>query len=169
VVEYARSIGIKDAGSSELDPSSNHPVIDLMPEQNSISEKGGTMRLGAHEIALDQGSLANLLYQKATIWERHRHRYEVNQKYVPQLTSRGVRFSGKSDFNRRMEILELPTRKFHFATQFHAEFKSRPEKPSPPYYGLIRTSFDRKLGSPGTELVRGEVAMKLVKRSDQSS
>jgi CTP synthase len=145
VVEYARSIGIKDAGSSELDPSSDHPVIDLMPEQNFVLEKGGTMRLGAHEIAVDTGSLANSLYQETTIWERHRHRYEVNQKYIPQLASKGVRFSGKSDSNRRMEILELSSRKFHFATQFHAEFKSRPGKPSPPYFGLVRAAVASKM------------------------
>jgi CTP synthase len=144
VVEYARSIGIEDAASSELDPLSKNHVIDLMPEQNNVLEKGGTMRLGAHEILIEEGSIAHSLYEKSRVWERHRHRYEVNPKYFPQLTSKGLRFSGKSDSNRRMEILELSKNKFHFATQFHAEFKSRPGRPSPPYYGLIRAALVTK-------------------------
>jgi CTP synthase len=138
VVEYARHIGIRDAASSELNPTSKNPVIDLMPEQNGVLEKGGTMRLGAHEIIVDEGTMASSLYQKGKIWERHRHRYEVNPKYIPELISNGLKFSGKSDANRRMEILEVPSNKFHFATQFHAEFKSRPGRPSPPYFGFVR-------------------------------
>ncbi len=151
VVEFARSLGIHGAGSSELDPRSENPVIDLMPEQNSVSEKGGTMRLGAHEILVEDGSIARSLYGKPRIWERHRHRYEVNPKYIPDLTTSGVRFSGKSDSNRRMEILELPSRKFHFATQFHAEFKSRPGRPSPAYLGFVRASLAGKTSPLGTE------------------
>jgi CTP synthase len=140
VVEYARSRGLVDAASSELNPSSKNYVIDLMPEQNGVLEKGGTMRLGAHEISIDNGTMAYSLYQKTKAWERHRHRYEVNPKYIPQLTSKGLRFSGKSDADRRMEILELPDNKFHFATQYHAEFKSRPGRPSPPYFGLVQAA-----------------------------
>jgi len=108
-------------------------------------EKGGTMRLGAHEISIDTESIAYSLYQKTKAWERHRHRYEVNPKYIPQLTSKGLRFSGKSDANRRMEILELPSNTFHFATQYHAEFKSRPGRPSPPYLGLVKASLSKNL------------------------
>jgi CTP synthase len=145
VVEYARSLGLVDAASSELNPNSKNYVIDLMPEQNSVLEKGGTMRLGAHEISIDNGTVAYSLYQKTTAWERHRHRYEVNPKHIPQLTSKGLRFSGKSDAYRRMEILELPSNTFHFATQFHAEFKSRPGRPSPPYRGLVRASLQKTL------------------------
>jgi CTP synthase len=138
VVEYARHIGIVEAASSELNQGSKNPVIDLMPEQNSVLEKGGTMRLGAHEITVDEGTMAYSLYGKGKIWERHRHRYEVNPKFIPELTSNGLKFSGRSDANRRMEILEVPSSRFHFATQFHAEFKSRPGRPSPPYIGLVR-------------------------------
>jgi len=144
VVEYARSLGIEDAGSSELDPGSKNHVIDLMPEQNNVLEKGGTMRLGAHEILINEGTLAYSLYQRTKIWERHRHRYEVNPEYIAQLTSGGLRFSGKSDSNRRMEILELPKERFHFATQYHAEFKSRPGRPSPPYVGLVRAAVSKR-------------------------
>jgi CTP synthase len=144
VVEYARHIGIVDAASSEIDPSSKNLVIELMPEQNGIIEKGGTMRLGAHEITVDNGTQAYSLYGKNTIWERHRHRLEVNPKYIPKLTSNGLRFPGKSDSGRRMEILEVPSNRFHFATQFHAEFKSRPARPSPPYFGFIRAALESK-------------------------
>lgn len=153
VVEYARSLGIEDAASSELSPQSRNHVIDLMPEQNNILEKGGTMRLGAHEIFIEEGSLAQSLYHKQTVWERHRHRYEVNPNYISQLSSGGLRFSGKSDSNRRMEILEMPRNKFHFATQFHAEFKSRPGRPSPPYFGLIRAALATKNPEMTTEHV----------------
>src|SRR5207249_11952510 len=86
VVEYARHVGIVDATSSELNPGSKNPVIDLMPEQNGVLEKGGTMRLGAHEITVDEGTTAYSLYGRRKIWERHRHRYEVNPKYIPELT-----------------------------------------------------------------------------------
>ena len=144
VVEYARSLGMMDAASSELSSNSKNYVIDLMPEQNSVLEKGGTMRLGAHEISIDTESIAYSLYQKTKAWERHRHRYEVNPKYIPQLTSKGLRFSGKSDASRRMEILELPSNTFHFATQYHAEFKSRPGRPSPPYKGLVQAGLNSK-------------------------
>ena len=153
VVEYARHIGIVDAASSELNPGSKNPVIDLMPEQNGVLEKGGTMRLGAHEITVDAGTMAFSLYGKGKVWERHRHRYEVNPKYIPEFTSNGLKFSGRSDANRRMEILEVPSSRFHFATQFHAEFKSRPARPSPPYFGFIQAS----LGSKGIRVETGPV------------
>ncbi len=153
VVEYARSIGIKDANSAELESNSKSPVIDLMPEQTEVLEKGGTMRLGAHEIRIGPATTAYGLYERHTVKERHRHRYEVNPKYIPELTSRGLRFSGKSDSDHRMEILELPSNKFHFATQFHAEFKSRPGRPSPPYFGLIDAAISGRAPSVRVESV----------------
>ena len=152
-VEYARHIGIADASSPEIDPQSKNLVIDLMPEQNGVLEKGGTMRLGAHEIVVDPGSTAHSLYGKARIWERHRHRYEVNSTYIGEFTSKGLRFSGKSDANRRMEILEVPSSKFHFATQFHAEFKSRPARPSPPYFGFVQAALGSKRVATETDTV----------------
>jgi CTP synthase len=153
VVEYARHSGIIDAASSELNPGSKNPVIDLMPEQNGVLEKGGTMRLGAHEITVDEGTMAHSLYRKGKIWERHRHRYEVNPKYISEITSKGLRFSGKSDENRRMEILEVPSSKFHFATQFHAEFKSRPARASPPYFGLIKSALETQAPLIGSKQI----------------
>ena len=109
------------------------------------------MRVGAHEITVDEGTTAYSLYGKGKIWERHRHRYEVNPKYIAELTSKGLKFSGRSDANRRMEILEVPSSRFHFATQFHAEFKSRPARASPPYFGLIRAALQG-----GTPLVESK-------------
>jgi CTP synthase len=112
------------------------------------------MRLGAHEIVIKPGTLAYSLYKSTLTTERHRHRYEINLEYVPILEKHGLVFSGISKDGKRMEILELPSNLFHFATQFHAEFKSRPEKPSPPYYGFILHALKRKLSlkAPVTQI-----------------
>src|SRR5207244_1825617 len=93
---------------------------ECLSQEDSDQE---TMRLGAHEIAIDEGTMAYSLYRNKSVWERHRHRLEVKPKYIQEITSKGLKFSGKSDLNRRMEILEVPSNRFHFATQFHAEFK----------------------------------------------
>jgi len=146
VVEYARHLGFEEANSTEVDPDTPHPVIDLMPEQRGLEEKGATMRLGAQEVHVKPGTLAYRLYGMERIWERHRHRYEVNPRYVQDLKEGGLVFSGVSPDGRRMEILEIPGRYFFLATQFHGEFKSRPEKPSPPYYGFIKSCLDRRQG-----------------------
>mgnify|MGYP001087846979 CR=1 FL=1 len=147
-VEYARSHGFEQANSTEIDSTTPYPVIDLMPEQQGIGSKGGTMRLGAHEIRIQPGTLAERIYGRRRVWERHRHRYEVNADYVSKLEQRGLVFSGKSLDGRRMEILELPSHRFFMATQFHGEFRSRPMNPSPPYYTFVKASLDRKLGKP---------------------
>jgi len=145
VVEYSRGIGLEDANSTEVDPHTPHPVIDLMPEQKEVEGKGGTMRLGAHEIRIHPGTLAHNLYRTEAVYERHRHRYEVNPNYIQRLKEGGLVFSGFSDGGKRMEILELPKHRFFLATQFHGEFKSRPGKPSPPYHGFIKTCLNQKL------------------------
>ena len=119
-----------------MDPNSPHPVIDLMPEQRGVEVKGATMRLGAHKILIKPGTLARRLYGSEEIFERHRHRFEVNLDYLDKLERGGLVFSGRSPDGRRMEILELPNHYFFFASQFHGEFKSRPGKPDPEYYGL---------------------------------
>ena len=145
VVEFARSIGFEGANSTEIDPSTEHPVIDLMPEQKAIDRMGSTMRLGAHRIILREGTLAMRLYGSKVVTERHRHRYEVNPKYLDALERGGLVFSGVSEDGLRMEIAELPGMSFYMATQFHAEFKSRPNKPSPPYLGFVRACLERRL------------------------
>ena len=151
IAEFARHIGLKDANSTEIDPNTPYPVVDLMPEQEALGYKGATMRLGAHEILLTPETIAKRLYRSGRIFERHRHRYEFVQNYLNDFEKKGVVFSGKSPDGRRMEIMEIPSRFFHFATQFHGEFKSRPGRPSPPYYGFVKSSLDRKMGKPRPE------------------
>ena len=151
IVEFARHIGLKDANSTEIDPNTPCPVIDLMPEQKALGYKGATMRLGAHEIVLSPDTTAKQLYRSERIFERHRHRYEFSRNYLNDFEKKGVVFSGKSLDGRRMEIMEIPNQFFHFATQFHGEFKSRPGRPSPPYYGFVKSSLDRKVGKSRPE------------------
>ena len=152
VIEFARDVcGLKDANSTEIDANTPHPVIDLMPEQRGVAVKGATMRLGAHKIILEKDTLACRLYQQTDIYERHRHRYEVNLDYLEILNKNGLCFSGKSTDGKRMETLELPKYYFFFASQFHGEFKSRPDRPSPPYYGFVKACLSKKLGKPKPE------------------
>jgi CTP synthase len=148
VIEFARDVcGLTDANSTEINPSSTHPVIDLMPEQRGIELKGATMRLGAHKIVVEPSTLAHCLYN-SEVYERHRHRFEVNLDYSEALRKNGLVFSGKSTDARRMEILELPDHFFFFASQFHGEFKSRPGRPDPEYYGFVKACLDKKQGRP---------------------
>jgi CTP synthase len=152
VVEFARNIcNLNNANSTEIDPETPHPVIDLMPEQKHIEYKGATMRLGAHKVIIKPGTLAHKLYKAEEIYERHRHRFEVNVDYLQTMESQGLVFSGTSPDGRRMEILEFPNHYFFFASQFHGEFKSRPGKPDPEYYGFVKACLDRKLGKPAPE------------------
>lgn len=149
VIEFARNVcSLKDANSTEINPSTPNPVIDLMPEQKDIENKGATMRLGAHKIVLEKGCMANRLYKQTEIHERHRHRFEVNLNYTDILAKNGLCFTGKSADGRRMETVELPTKYFFFASQFHGEFKSRPGRPSPEYFGFIQACLSKKLGKP---------------------
>ncbi|MFQ6080831.1 MAG: CTP synthase [Candidatus Bathyarchaeia archaeon] len=147
IVEFARNVcELEGASSTEINPDTPHPVIDLMPEQRGVEYKGATMRLGAHKILVKKGTLAYKLYGSEEIYERHRHRWEVNPDYWEPLKRRGLVFSGKSPDGRRMEILELPNKFFFLGSQFHGEFKSRPGKPDPEYYGFIKACLDKKLG-----------------------
>jgi CTP synthase len=147
VIEFARNVcGLKEANSSEINPNSPHPVIDLMPEQRGVEYKGATMRLGAHKVIIEPKTMAYSLYKCDEAYERHRHRFEVNLDYMDILKKNGLRFSGKSTDGRRMEILELPSHYFFFASQFHGEFRSRPGKPSPEYSGFISACVNKKMG-----------------------
>ena len=152
VVEFARHVcGLDGANSTEINPETPYPVIDLMPEQRHVNNKGGTMRLGAHEVLVHKNTTAYTLYGVERIFERHRHRWEVNLEYWDILGKNGMVFSGNSPDGRRKEILELPDRFFFFASQFHGEFKSRPTKPEPEYYGFIKACLDKKLGKTKPE------------------
>jgi len=152
VVEFARNVcGLKDANSTEINPHTPHPVIDLMPEQRNVQYKGASMRLGSHKIVIQKGTLAYRLYGAEEIQERHRHRWEVNPAYWAILEKHGLVFSGRSPDGRRMEILELPDKFFFLASQFHGEFKSRPGRPDPEYYGFVKACLDKKLGKAKPE------------------
>ncbi len=153
VIEFARNVsGLTDANSTEINPDTPYPVIDLMPEQRGVEIKGATMRLGAHKVMLQKGSLAYSLFGEEEIHERHRHRFEVNLDYIEALKNKGLCFTGKSTDGRRMETLELPDKYFYFASQFHGEFKSRPGRPSPEYAGFIQACINKKLGKPKTPI-----------------
>lgn len=139
VVEYARNVlGLRGANSTEFDPKTPYPVVDFLPEQKKIMGLGGTMRLGAWPAVLKKGSLVAKLYGKSSVFERHRHRWEVNPKYVERLEKAGLVFSGKSPNGILMEFLELPKKKYFVATQSHPEFKSRPLAPAPLFDGFVK-------------------------------
>jgi CTP synthase len=145
VIEFARNVcGLEGANSSEFDPSTPHPVIDLLPEQEGVVDMGGTMRLGAYPAYLAPGSLAEAEYGAPVIDERHRHRYEVNPKYHQILQKHGLTFSGMSPDGRLVEIIELADHPFFMAGQFHPELKSRPTRPHPLFRGFVGAALARR-------------------------
>lgn len=146
IVEFARNVvGLRGAHSTEIDPSTPHPVIDLLPSQRTLKRLGGTMRLGAQKILIKRGTLAFELYKSAEIYERHRHRYEINPNYWEILEKHGLVFSGWSEDFEKVEFAELPDHKFYFLTQAHPEFKSRPYRPSPPFKGFLETVIKQEI------------------------
>ena len=143
IVEFARNqIGYKDANSIELDPDTSHPVIALMSDQNDVENIGGTLRLGSYPCILDKSSIAYKLYGKEMIYERHRHRYEVNNDYRCVLTKHGMKLSGLSPDGKVVEMCELPDHPFFVATQGHPELKSRPNRPHPLFKGFVKASLE---------------------------
>ena len=141
IVEFARNVaGLSKAASIELDPETPDPVIALMPEQNGITNLGGTLRLGAYPCVLQPETLAHKLYGKTEISERHRHRYEVNNDYREVLTKNGMVLSGLSPDGRIVEMIELKEHPFFVATQAHPEFKSRPNLPHPLFEGFVKAA-----------------------------
>jgi CTP synthase len=141
VIEFARHVcGIEDASSLEFHPESKHLVIDLMPEQKMVADKGATMRLGLYPCKLKEGTLAHRCYGETLVYERHRHRYEVNNAFREQLTAQGMVFSGTSPDGRLVEIAELPEHPYFIASQFHPEFKSRPNRAHPLFREFIRAA-----------------------------
>ncbi|MCD6461205.1 MAG: CTP synthase (glutamine hydrolyzing) [Thermoplasmata archaeon] len=147
-IEIARSLaGLEDAHSSEFREEgirTDHPVIDLLPEQEGVEYKGATMRLGGQKVFLEKGSTAHSLYGVEVIRERHRHRYEVNPDYIERLEDAGWHFTGRDEEGIRMEIGELRGHPFFLASQFHPEFKSRPGRPAPLFRGLVKAALKRK-------------------------
>ncbi len=138
VVEFARNVlGLHQANSTEIDPNTPDPVITLLDEQKKVTQFGGTMRLGAQKINLVKDTLAHSLYEADSVYERHRHRYEVNPSYVDLLQKNGLTISGVSE-DGLVEIIELKDHRFFLATQAHPEFKSRPLKPAPMFLGFLK-------------------------------
>ena len=141
VAEFARNVaGMPGANSTEFDLETEYPVIDLLPEQKEVSDLGGTMRLGADPVKLHRGSRARELYGEAVIYERHRHRYEVSISLRKRMEAAGLVVSGTSPDERLVEIVELHDHPFFVASQFHPEFKSRPERPSPLFRAFVRAA-----------------------------
>src|SRR5215831_13919898 len=147
VIEFARHVaGLKGANSTEMDPSTPYPVVDLMPEQRQVTEKGATMRLGSYPCALAPGSKAAAAYGASEISERHRHRYEVNNDFREALTGHGMLISGASPDRRLVEMIELPQHPYFVGCQFHPEFKSRPQAPHPLFQSFIAAALRARLG-----------------------
>ncbi len=147
VVEFARDIcNLKDANSTEINPDTKHPVVDILPEQKNVVDKGGTMRLGLYEADLKAATKVAKLYGSTKIAERHRHRYEVNPEYHEILKSNGLIISGTSENGRLAEFIELPSHMhpYFVATQAHPEYRTRLERPSPLFYGLIKAALETK-------------------------
>ena len=143
-VEFARHVlEHEDANSTEFDRSTSAPVIDLMPDQRSISDLGGTMRLGLYPCVLQSGSKAAAAYGVASIQERHRHRFEFNNSYRGDFESKGMIFSGLSPDGKLVEIAELADHPYMIGSQFHPEFLSRPMRPHPLFLGLIKAAKER--------------------------
>jgi CTP synthase len=144
VADFARHVvGMDGANSTEFDPETPFPVIDLLPEQKEVADMGGTMRLGADPIKLHEGTVARAIYGEAVIYERHRHRYEVNNFLRRRLEAEGLVVSGTSPDERLVEIIEIHDHPFFVASQFHPEFKSRPDRPAPLFREFVAAALAR--------------------------
>ncbi len=145
VIEFCQKVmNISDAHSSELFPKTKHPVVTLLPEQNEITDMGGTMRLGIYPVNIDKNSPIFKIYKQQRIYERHRHRYEVNPEYIEKIKKYGLLFPGRSPDDRRMEIAYLKSHPFFIASQFHPEFKSHPMAPAPLYCHFVKAAIENK-------------------------
>lgn len=144
IIEFARNVlGLKNANSAEINPETPYPVIDILPEQKEVTDMGGTMRLGQYPCVLNPKSKSFSLYESSMIYERHRHRYEVNNDYRNELLGGGMIFAGTSPDNHIVEMVEIPEHPWFVACQFHPEFKSRPNKPHPLFRGFVTAAYER--------------------------
>ncbi len=144
VVEFARNVcGLHGANSTEIDPGTPHPVVDILPEQKEIEEMGGTMRLGSFPAVLKERSLVRRIYGKELVYERHRHRYEINPEYIPILIEHGLTVSGTSPDGRLAEFIEISNHPFFIGTQAHPEFKSRLDRPHPLFLEFLKSCTNR--------------------------
>jgi CTP synthase len=151
IIEFGRHVcGLDGANSEENDPGTQHPVVHLLPEQKDVQDKGASMRLGGYPCRLGQGTMASRLYGEDSVLERHRHRYEINNDYRELMAKQGMVFSGVSPDYRLVEIIELPSHPYFIATQFHPEFRSRPNRAHPLFGGLIAAAIERRAARPET-------------------
>jgi CTP synthase len=150
VIALARKAGLKGANSTEMNDKTPHPVIDIMADQKDVSDKGGTMRLGNYTCVLAPGSISAQAYGEKRVEERHRHRYEFNNAYREQLQAAGLRIAGLSPDKRLVEIIEIENHPFFAASQFHPEFKSRPNHPHPLFDAFIKAAL-KEHSQPGHE------------------
>jgi CTP synthase len=140
-IEWGRNVAkLQNANSSEFDPDSPNPIINILPEQQDVIDLGGTMRLGTYPCRLKPNTIAYSLYQNEVIYERHRHRYEFNNAYRSLFLETGYEISGTSPDGRLVEIIEMPDHPFFIATQFHPEFRSRPNNPHPLFLGFVQAA-----------------------------
>ena len=145
VIEFARNVlGYKDANSREMDEKTPHNVIDIMEEQKNISKMGGTMRLGAYECVLKQGSRVFNIYKKEHIQERHRHRYEFNNEFQQEFEKNGMMCVGRNPESDLVEIVEIPGLKWYVGTQYHPEYQSTVLKPHPLFMDFVKTAIENK-------------------------
>ena len=146
IIEFARNVlGLDGANSAEINPDTRYPVIDILPEKKTLTDLGGTLRLGKYPCVLNPESKSYELYGADEIWERHRHRYEVNNDYREALLSHGMIFAGTSPNNHIVEMIEIPDHPWFVAGQFHPEFKSRPNKPHPLFRGFVTAACEHLL------------------------
>ena len=144
ILAARHAAGWADAHSAEFSETTAHPVIDLMPDQVGVTDKGGTMRLGKYPCVLAEGSRAREAYGTAEIWERHRHRYECSNAFRPELEAAGLRMAGTSPDGHLVEIVELPEHPWYVGCQFHPEFKSRPDRPHPLFQGFVAAALEHQ-------------------------
>jgi CTP synthase len=148
MIDFARHVlGMDDSHSSEFAPECRDPVVSLMDSQREVTDKGGTMRLGAYPCLLQAGSKAAAVYGTSEVSERHRHRYEVSNRYRERFIERGMRLSGLSPDDTLVEMIELPSHPYFVACQFHPELQSRPLRPHPLFAGFVKAAHDRQAGS----------------------
>jgi CTP synthase len=158
VCEFARNVaGMEGANSVEFDPETPYAVIDLLPEQKEIADMGGTMRLGADPIKLHEDTRTRAIYDEAVIYERHRHRYEVNNLLRKRLEAHGLVLSGTSPDERLVEVVELEDHPFFIASQYHAEFKSRPERPAPLFAEFVGAALEQAIANKRSEITSSDL------------
>ncbi len=140
-IAFARNVlKLEDSNSTEIKPDAKNPIVDLLPEQKNISDMGGSLRLGANDIQIKPNTMSQKIYNANTISKRHRHRYEINKKYIPEFEKNGLIFSAESDGGKRMEMLEIPDHKFYLGVQFHPEFNSRPGYPEQAFEAFVKAA-----------------------------